>query len=179
MRNGMKKAAALLIAALLFLAALPASMEGQEQYSQNVIPGISLTSILPGDTPVATYVFHNGGVEHARQSVKDGETLYEPAAPAAPAGSVFAGWFTDAGEQFTSFGVQTVTQTQTINLYAHFDTQYYVNFYTPDGSILKHVETVTTSGPHVFSHVTYEAGPTSSVTGWADVANGTTDVSKA
>ena len=180
MRNGMKKAAALLIAALLFLAALPASMEGQEQYSQNVIPGISLTSILPGDTPVATYVFHNGEAEYARQSVKDGETLYEPAAPAASAGSVFAGWFTDkdAGEQFTNFGAQTVTQTQTINLYARFATQYYVNFYTPDGSILKHVETVTTSGPYNFSHVTYEAGPTSSVTGWAYEANGTTDVSQ-
>lgn len=178
MRNGMKKAAALLIAALLFLAALPASMEGQEQYSQNVIPGISLTSILPGDTPVATYVFHNDGVEYARQSVKNGETLYEPAAPAASAGSVFAGWFTDAGEQFTSFGAQTVTQTQTINLYARFATQYYVNFYTPDGSVLKHVETVTTSGSYNFSHVTYEAGPTSSVTGWAYEANGTTDVSQ-
>ena len=167
MRNGMKKAAALLIAALLFLAALPASMEGQEQYSQNVIPGISLTSILPGDTPVATYVFHNDGVEYARQSVKNGETLYEPAAPAASAGSVFAGWFTDAGEQFTSFGAQTVTQTQTINLYARFATQYYVNFYTPDGSVLKHVETVSDRGPHDFSKVSYDVSQTSRVTGWA------------
>lgn len=178
MRNGMKKAAALLIAALLFLAALPASMEGQEQYSQNVIPGISLTSILPGDTPVATYVFHNDGVEYARQSVKNGETLYEPAAPAAPAGSVFAGWFTDAGEQFTSFGAQTVTQTQTISLYARFATQYYVNFYTPDGSVLKHVETVSDRGPHDFSKVSYDVSQTSSVTGWAYEKNGTTDVSK-
>lgn len=178
MRNGMKKAAALLIAALLFLAALPASMEGQEQYSQNVIPGISLTSILPGDTPVATYVFHNDGVEYARQSVKNGETLYEPAAPAASAGSVFAGWFTDAGEQFTSFGAQTVTQTQTINLYARFATQYYVNFYTPDGSVLKHVETVSDRGPHDFSKVSYDVSQTSSVTGWAYEKNGTTDVSK-
>lgn len=180
MRNGFKKITALLMAALMLLAALPAGASGTEQYSNKVLPGISLASIVDPETPVATYVFHVGDTTTS-QSVKDGETLVEPEAPDAADGKVFIGWYTAAegGTQFTSFGEQTVTETITVDLYARFDDAYYVYFYTPDGATLMHTEKVQDHNAHDFSSVTYQLDePTKGVIGWANEMNGTTDVSK-
>lgn len=180
MRNGFKKITALLMAALMLLAALPASALGTEQYSNKVLPGISLASIVEPDTPVVTYVFHVGDTTTS-QSVKDGETLVEPEAPTAADGKVFIGWYTaaDGGDQFTSFGAQTVLATATVDLYARFDDAYYVYFYTPDGATLMHTEKVQDHNAHDFSSVTYQLDdPTKGVIGWASTPNDATDVSK-
>lgn len=78
MRQGLNKLTAILLVALMLLAVLPVSALGTEQYSDPVMPGISLTSILPGETNVVTYVFYNGENVADTQRVKDGETLVEP-----------------------------------------------------------------------------------------------------
>lgn len=181
MRNGFRKIMALLTAVLMLLAVLPAGAEGTEQYSDSVIPGISLLSILPSGTPVATYIFCNGAAEYHRQAVKDGETLLEPEAPEAQAGKVFSGWYTqqEGGERFANFGAQTVTESKIVKLYARFTNAYYVYFYTPDGGTLKHTEVVTDNTQICdFSGVTYDAGSEKKVTGWAAELNGSEDVSK-
>lgn len=109
MRQGLNKLTAILLVALMLLAVLPVSALGTEQYSDPVMPGISLTSILPGETNVVTYVFYNGENVADTQRVKDGETLVEPEAPDAGEGKAFSGWYTESGEKFTAFGAQTVT----------------------------------------------------------------------
>lgn len=181
MKNGLQKITALFMAVLMLLTCFCAGALGDEQYSDSVTPGIGLYSILdPEKTSAATYVFLVGGTEYARQTVKDGEILYEPTAPTAPENAVFRGWYTDSDELFTGFGAQTVTQTQTIRLTARFEVAYYVYFYTPDGTTLKHTEVVTDpEGPYDFSGVTYEAGSTKKVTGWSAAQGGTTDISHA
>ena len=96
MRQGLNKLTAILLVALMLLAVLPVSALGTEQYSDPVMPGISLTSILPGETNVVTYVFYNGENVADTQRVKDGETLVEPEAPDAGEGKAFSGWYTEA-----------------------------------------------------------------------------------
>ncbi len=179
MRQGLNKLTAILLIALMLLAVLPVSALGTEQYSDPVMPGISLTSILPGETNVVTYVFHNGENVADTQRVKDGETLVEPEAPDAGEGKAFSGWYTESGEKFTAFGVQTVTATKTVNLYARFVDAYYIYFHTPNGSTVKHTEVVTDHASRDFSGISYEiADVTKGVIGWASTPNGIEDVSK-
>lgn len=179
MRQGLNKLTAILLVALMLLAVLPVSALGTEQYSDPVMPGISLTSILPGETNVVTYVFYNGENVADTQRVKDGETLVEPEAPDAGEGKAFSGWYTESGEKFTAFGAQTVTATATVNLYARFVDAYYIYFHTPDGSTVKHTEVVTDHASHDFSGISYEiADVTKGVIGWASTPNGIEDVSK-
>lgn len=178
MREGLNKLTAILLIALMLLAVLPVSALGTEQYSDPVMPGISLTSILPGDTNVVTYVFYNGEIADT-QRVKNGETLVEPEAPDAGEGKAFSGWYTENGEKFTAFGVQTVTATKTVNLYARFVDAYYIYFHTPDGSTVKHTEVVTDHASRDFSGISYEiADVTKGVIGWASTPDGNKDVSK-
>lgn len=179
MRQGLNKLTAILLVALMLLAVLPVSALGTEQYSDPVMPGISLTSILPGETNVVTYVFYNGENVADTQRVKDGETLVEPEAPDAGEGKAFSGWYTEGGEKFTAFGAQTVTATATVNLYARFVDAYYIYFHTPDGSTVKHTEVVMDHASHDFSGISYEiADVTKGVIGWASMPNGMEDVSK-
>lgn len=179
MRQGLNKLTAILLVALMLLAVLPVTALGTEQYSDPVMPGISLTSILPGKTNVVTYVFYNGENVADTQRVKDGETLVEPEAPDAGEGKAFSGWYTESGEKFTAFGAQTVTATATVNLYARFVDAYYIYFHTPDGSTVKHTEVVTDHASHDFSGISYEiADVTKGVIGWASTPNGMEDVSK-
>ncbi len=179
MRQGLNKLTAILLVALMLLAVLPVSALGTEQYSDPVMPGISLTSILPGETNVVTYVFYNGENVADTQRVKDGETLVEPEAPDAGEGKAFSGWYTESGEKFTAFGAQTVTATATVNLYARFVDAYYIYFHTPDGSTVKHTEVVTDHASYDFSGISYEiADVTKGVIGWASTPNGIEDVSK-
>lgn len=180
MRNSLKRFAAILLAALMLLAVLPASAWGTEQYSDPIMPGIDLASIVDPNTPVRTYIFMNGDTILSTQKVKNGETLLEPEAPAAGEGKVFDGWYTaqTGGEKFTAFGAQTVEATETVNLYARFNDAYHIYFYTPDGSTVMHTEVVSDHEAHDFSSVTYELeDPTQGVIGWASTPNGTTDVS--
>ena len=177
MRQGLNKLTAILLIALMLLAVLPVSALGTEQYSDPVMPGISLTSILPGGRNVLTYVFYNGA-NVATQRVKDGEILVEPEAPDAGEGKAFSGWYTENGEKFTAFGAQTVTATATVNLYARFVDAYYIYFHKPDGSIV-HTEVVTDHASHDFSGISYEiADVTKGVIGWASTPDGTEDVSQ-
>ena len=181
MRQGLNKLTAILLIALMLLAVLPVSALGTEQYSDPVMPGISLTSILPGGTNVVTYVFYNGETVADTQRVKDRETLVEPEAPDAGEGKAFSGWYTDpkSGEKFTAFGAQTVTATTTVKLYARFVDAYYIYFHTPDGSTVKHTEVVTDHASYDFSGISYEiADVTKGVIGWASTPDGTEDVSK-
>ena len=179
MRNGLKRIMAILIATLILLGALPASALETES-SNVVVPGIDLFSIVdPDQNPVTTYVFYNGNEVVSTQSVKNGETLYEPQAQEKD-GMVFEGWYTEqqGGERFDRFGDVTVDQDETVNLYARYATAYYVYFYNPDGSKLMHTETVSDHAAHKFSGVTYDTGdPTTGVVGWANEPNGTEDVS--
>lgn len=179
MRNGLKRIMAILIATLILLGALPASALETES-SNVVVPGIDLFSIVdPDQNPVTTYVFYNGNEVVSTQSVKDGETLYEPQAQEKD-GMVFEGWYTEqqGGERFDHFGEVTVDQDETVNLYARYATAYYVYFYTPNGSKLMHTETVSDHNSHDFSGVTYDTGnSTTSVVGWANVPEGTENVS--
>ena len=179
MRNSLKKITALFMAALMLLAVLAVGALGDEQYSNSVTPGIGLYSILDPETPVVTYIFYNGETEYARQAVKDGETLYEPEAPVMEQdNTVFTGWYREDGTKFAEFGVQTVTAKDTVKLYAHFAPAYYVYFYTPDGSTLKHTMSVSGNSSSIdVSDVTYDAGSTKKVTGWALTPNGTEDIS--
>lgn len=180
MRNSLKRFAAILLAVLMFLAVLPASAWGTEQYSDPIMPGIDLASIVDPTTPVRTYIFMNGDTILSTQKVKNGETLLEPEAPAAGEGKVFDGWYTaqTGGEKFTAFGAQTVEATETVNLYARFNDAYHIYFYTPDGSTVMHTEVVSDHEAHDFSGVSYELeDPTQGVIGWASTPNGTTDVS--
>lgn len=69
--------------------------------------------------PEVTYNFYVEGELYESQTVKDGDTLTEPAAPMKD-GSVFDGWYTaqDGGEKFINFSQQTVTETTVVDLYA-------------------------------------------------------------
>lgn len=180
MRNGLKRIMAILIATLILLGALPASALETES-SNVVVPGIDLFSIVdPDQTPVTTYVFYDGNEVVSTQSVKNGETLYEPQAQE-KAGMVFEGWYTEqqGGERFNRFGEVTVEQGGTVRLYARYATAYYVYFYNPAGTKLMHTETVSDHAAHDFSGVTYDTGSsTTGVVGWAYEANGMQDVSK-
>lgn len=70
-------------------------------------------------TATVTYTFYVDGEAYNTQTLKDGETLTAPADPEAD-GKTFDGWYTAEtdGEKFTAFGVQTVTETKTVDLYA-------------------------------------------------------------
>ena len=93
---------------------------GGEEETEEQTPGTGGTEEgTDSSVPEATYNFLVEGEVYAAQTVKDGETLSEPAAPEAE-GKTFDGWYTAeiGGEKFTAFGVQTVTETKTVDLYA-------------------------------------------------------------
>ena len=99
-----------------------------------------------GEPALATYNFYvNDGIV-STQVVKMGDTLYEPAAPDAnDNGFKFTGWYTkeQGGELFDGFGEQNVSETKTVDLYAHFEEVHYVFFYDNQGRIFHTEEGVT------------------------------------
>lgn len=62
------------------------------------------TDIIPGsDTdPILSFIFTVDGVEYAKQNIRSGESLLEPAAPYKES-MKFLGWFTEDGAPFTTF----------------------------------------------------------------------------
>lgn len=71
--------------------------------------------------PAVTYNFYVEGELYNTQTLKNGETLTEPAAPA-KSGFNFEGWFTavEGGDKFTDFTARTVTEDNSVNLYAQW-----------------------------------------------------------
>lgn len=131
MRQGLNKLTAILLVALMLLAVLPVSALGTEQYSDPVMPGISLTSILPGNTKVVTYVFQKKDVEISRQSVKNGDTLVEPDVQTG-AHEKFVGW-----EPEVTFGlVSGISETKDIIVNANIEEVYYVFFQDAQGRVV-------------------------------------------
>ena len=83
----------------------------------------------------ATYTYYVNDSQYDQQIVKVGDTLLQPAVPTAPEGQAFAGWYTADGEKFEDFGeVQAVSGN--VNLYAHFETAYYVFYLDREGKII-------------------------------------------
>lgn len=125
-----KRVVSLLLCLIMALSLIPTVAFAAEASSQD--DGISLTSIRPpDDQSYYTYEFYNGSTLISTQTVKDGDTLYEPPVTA-PAGKTFIGW-----DPAVAFGtVSGVTGTKTIRVDAKFEDGYHVTFLTTDGSVL-------------------------------------------
>ena len=126
--------------------------------------------VVVGDKPaLATYEFYNGDEQVDSQTVKDGETLDEPEAPAKD-GYIFNGWYTAAtgGQKFDSFGKQTVTTTSTVKLYARYEEAHYAFFMDGTDDDARVIKTKSgVNGTKVSTaDVTFAVAGDESITGW-------------
>ena len=147
----------------------PASAPSEQESIKEQTP-VEPQSVIPDDAFYRTYVFMAEEQEVARQIVKNGDTLLQPAAPAKE-GYRFDGWY--AGEsRFTGFGVVTgITATETVTLTATFTDVFYVFFKNTNGAVVatrsgRNGETISTSG------VSFPVAGDEAITGW--LLNGTT-----
>lgn len=147
----------------------PASAPSEQESIKEQTP-VEPLSVIPDDAFYRTYVFMAEEQEVARQIVKNGDTLLQPAAPAKE-GYRFDGWY--AGEsRFTGFGVVTgITATETVTLTAAFTDVFYVFFKNTNGAVVatrsgRNGETISTSG------VSFPVAGDEAITGW--LLNGTT-----
>lgn len=146
----------------------PASAPSEQESIKEQTP-VEPQSVIPDDAFYRTYVFMAEEQEVARQIVKNGDTLLQPAAPAKE-GYRFDGWY--AGEsRFTGFGVVTgITATETVTLTAAFTDVFYVFFKNTNGAVVatrsgRNGETISTSG------VSFPVAGDEAITGW--LLNGT------
>ena len=146
----------------------PASAPSELESIKEQTP-VEPQSVIPDDAFYRTYVFMAEEQEVARQIVKNGDTLLQPAAPAKE-GYRFDGWY--AGEsRFTGFGVVTgITATETVTLTAAFTDVFYVFFKNTSGAVVatrsgRNGETISTSG------VSFPVAGDEAITGW--LLNGT------
>lgn len=161
MKNGFQKLTAIFMTVLMFLAVIPVSAWGAEQYSNSVVPGISVLSILPGDTNTITYIFQKDNVEIARQIVKEGDTLLEPEVKTGE-NEKFTGW-----EPAVTFGtVGEITETKTITVTAKIEKVYYIFFKDNTGRVVATKECTDGQTVSDFSDVTFPVGSDESITGW-------------
>lgn len=171
MKNGFQKLTAIFMTVLMFLAVIPVSAWGAERYSNSVVPGISVLSILPGDTNTITYIFQKKNGEQteeiARQIVKKGDTLLEPEVKTGE-NEKFTGW-----EPAVTFGtVGEITETKTITVTAKIEKVYYIFFKDNTGRVVATKECTDGQTVSDFSDVTFPVGPDESITGWYfDAAN--------
>ena len=87
--------------------------------------------------------FYTGEDLYQLLAVKDGENLTEPAAPSAPEGQRFDGWYADeACTQPFTFGVQT-TRNNTTTVYAKFIQTFCFTYYDELGNVLLNEELVS------------------------------------
>ena len=126
--------------------------------------------VVVGDKPaLATYEFYNGDEQVDSQTVKDGETLDEPEAPAKD-GYIFSGWYTAAtgGQKFDSFGKQAVTTTSTVKLYARYEEAHYAFFMDGTDDDARVIKTKSgVNGTKVSTaDVTFAVAGDESITGW-------------
>ena len=171
MKNGFQKLTAIFMTVLMFLAVIPVSAWGAERYSNSVVPGISVLSILPGDTNTITYIFQKKNGEQteeiARQIVKKGDTLLEPEVKTGE-NEKFTGW--DPAVTFGTVG--EITETKTITVTAKIEKVYYIFFKDDTGRVVATKECTDGQTVSDFSDVTFPVGPDESITGWYfDAAN--------
>ena len=171
MKNGFQKLTAIFMTVLMFLAVIPVSAWGAERYSNSVVPGISVLSILPGDTNTITYIFQKKNGEQteeiARQIVKKGDTLLEPEVKTGE-NEKFTGW--DPAVTFGTVG--EITETKTITVTAKIEKVYYIFFKDNTGRVVATKECTDGQTISDFSDVTFPVGPDESITGWYfDAAN--------
>ena len=171
MKNGFQKLTAIFMTVLMFLAVIPVSAWGAERYSNSVVPGISVLSILPGDTNTITYIFQKKNGEQteeiARQIVKKGDTLLEPEVKTGE-NEKFTGW--DPAVTFGTVG--KITETKTITVTAKIEKVYYIFFKDNTGRVVATKECTDGQTVSDFSDVTFPVGPDESITGWYfDAAN--------
>lgn len=165
MKNGFQKLTAIFMTVLMFLAVIPVSAWGAERYSNSVVPGISVLSILPGDTNTITYIFQKKNGEQteeiARQIVKKGDTLLEPEVKTGE-NEKFTGW--DPAVTFGTVG--EITETKTIPVTAKIEKVYYIFFKDNTGRVVATKECTDGQTVSDFSDVTFPVGPDESITGW-------------
>lgn len=165
MKNGFQKLTAIFMTVLMFLAVIPVSAWGAERYSNSVVPGISVLSILPGDTNTITYIFQKKNGEQteeiARQIVKEGDTLLEPEVKTGE-NEKFTGW--DPAVTFGTVG--KITETKTITVTAKIEKAYYIFFKDNTGRVVATKECTDGQTVSDFSDVTFPVGPDESITGW-------------
>lgn len=165
MKNGFQKLTAIFMTVLMFLAVIPVSAWGAERYSNSVVPGISVLSILPGDTNTITYIFQKKNGEQtekiARQIVKKGDTLLEPEVKTGE-NEKFTGW--DPAVTFGTVG--EITETKTITVTAKIEKVYYIFFKDNTGRVVAAKECTDGQTVSDFSDVTFPVGPDESITGW-------------
>lgn len=165
MKNGFQKLTAIFMTVLMFLAVIPVSAWGAERYSNSVVPGISVLSILPGDTNTITYIFQKKNGEQteeiARQIVKEGDTLLEPEVKTGE-NEKFTGW--DPAVTFGTVG--EITETKTITVTAKIEKVYYIFFKDNTGRVVATKECTDGQTVSNFSDVTFPVGSDESITGW-------------
>ena len=165
MKNGFQKLTAIFMTVLMFLAVIPVSAWGAERYSNSVVPGISVLSILPGDTNTITYIFQKKNGEQteeiARQIVKKGDTLLEPEVKTGE-NEKFTGW--DPAVTFGTVG--EITETKTITVTAKIEKVYYIFFKDNTGRVVATKECTDGQTVSDFSDVTFPVGSDESITGW-------------
>lgn len=171
MKNGFQKLTAIFMTVLMFLTVIPVSAWGAERYSNSVVPGISVLSILPGDTNTITYIFQKKNGEQteeiARQIVKKGDTLLEPEVKTGE-NEKFTGW--DPAVTFGTVG--EITETKTITVTAKIEKVYYIFFKDNTGRVVATKECTDGQTVSDFSDVTFPVGSDESITGWYfDAAN--------
>lgn len=175
MKNGFQKLTAIFMTVLMFLAVIPVSAWGAERYSNSVVPGISVLSILPGDTNTITYIFQKKNGEQteeiARQIVKEGDTLLEPEVKTGE-NEKFTGW--DPAVTFGTVG--EITETKTITVTAKIEKVYYIFFKDNTGRVVATKECTDGQTVSNFDDATQAAlsviplASDEGITGWKNAA---------
>ena len=132
--------------------------------------------ILPEGTPLWTYTFVVSGITVETKIVADGDTLDEPAIPAAPEGQMFTGWYTESDTLFDAFGVQTVTEDGSTTLTAGFTAASYVFFHNQFGAVIETRLPDATGTVYTNNINTLQLASDEALTGWSLTSSGTTDV---
>lgn len=126
----------------------------------------SIYVITGENTPaIATYEFYDGTNLISSQSVKNGESLVEPAAPEHD-GQYFTGWFIEGTSTPITFSTPaSVSETGTVKVVAEYKDAYYVFFKNSSGIVIctkegKTGDVISTSD------VTFPVSGTQGITGW-------------
>ena len=126
----------------------------------------SIYVITGENTPaIATYEFYDGTNLISSQSVKNGESLVEPAAPEHD-GQYFTGWFIEGTSTPVAFSTPvSVSETGTVKVVAEYEDAYYVFFKNSSGIVIctkkgKTGDVISTSD------VTFPVSGTQGITGW-------------
>ena len=127
--------------------------------------GTDSADIIAPTDPVPVlkiYQFVVDGVIVSTQVVKTGDTLYAPASPEKE-GYKFVGWHV-GGAAFSGFGVQTVTDAQTVTVEAAFEQVHYVFFLDNKGRVYATREGL--DGTVISADVSFPVGVEEAITGW-------------